>query len=437
MKEFLIKSIKSQKSKYLTVLLVMILLGAFEFIAVAMYTATPYLNLSFNDLYMVNLIVFVVIILVLMTLLFINHFFNETKKKEFALILLSGRGLNSILYYLTLQYGGLLLIAFIVSIILGMPAILLMNILVTQIFNITLVYNYSELFVLVTSLLGCKFAYLLMINFGIFIRLENEITKLMSDSTYQNKKVDLSAFMPEFLPSENGRAIKKNIYLRGIFHIAVVAVFLYTLVVIFLPYGVDEKIFAVVGCIASLFLILNKSIHYFFEVCHSSIFLKDIKLLIGFSQVLDMLKSLNLVINLSLVLLPTLFSLIVMSSESLELQLYTIVSIMIILIMLFVSLLFKMSLLFDGKQKSINTMSMIGCTPKQINTIKLIDSHVFYLVGVIIPMAICLSLVSAGMTAGSVPLTIGLSVMCCYLACALISYIAMMMMYKKLRIGRK
>ena len=82
-------------------------------------------------------------------------------------------------------------------------------------------------------------------------------------------------------------------------------------------------------------------------------------------------------------------------------------------------------------------MSMIGCTPKQINTIKLIDSHVFYLVGVIIPMAICLSLVSAGMTAGSVPLTIGLSVMCCYLACALISYIAMMMMYKKLRIGRK
>ena len=114
-------------------------------------------------------------------ILFINHFFTNTKKKEFSLILISGRRVIDILKFLVMQYGAILMISNIIAIVMGKMMLVAITDYVFWKYHIILQYSYVYSLGMFFLIDGLIFIYMMLINFGIFFRLETKIVSLMSN----------------------------------------------------------------------------------------------------------------------------------------------------------------------------------------------------------------------------------------------------------------
>jgi hypothetical protein len=135
------------------------------------------------------------------------------------------------------------------------------------------------------------------------------------------------------------------------------------------------------------------------------------------------------IINLSGILIPIIVGFLTFFTIGTFTKIYIIIYIAITLIILFISLIFKMSLLIDSKRAEIKSLETIGVNNKQLHRIKIIEVNIFYLLSVIIPMLFSFLLLYSGVYNKMIELDFAILISLEYLLGSFISYIVINYQY--------
>ena len=178
--KFLRLCLKNELKDYLIVILALSLFLSFEYIIWNLFFCAYGHFISYEEQFFYNFSTLALMGLIFMMILFINHFFTDKKKKEFSLILLSGRKIMDIIVFLVMQYGTIFILSNIISMIIG--KIILEFIANYLLIHYQIVLQYNTFYALGMFFLmdGLIFIYIMLVNFGMFIRLETKIVNLMS-----------------------------------------------------------------------------------------------------------------------------------------------------------------------------------------------------------------------------------------------------------------
>ena len=153
---FTIKIMKSQKKNYLLYFIMMALLFAFEFCFIAMF---DYLNQLLLDpiIFMaISFIPFMSLFISAILGAFLSQYFIQSKQHEFSMLLMFGRKPKDLFIYLLIQFGTILLTAFIIGIGLGILLIEMINIFLAN--HFTFVYSipytiFIDIFIFIFTLI--------------------------------------------------------------------------------------------------------------------------------------------------------------------------------------------------------------------------------------------------------------------------------------------
>jgi hypothetical protein len=189
-----------------------------------------------------------------------------------------------------------------------------------------------------------------------------------------------------------------------------------------------KKISSFILAIFCLMLFVDISVPYIFDVLHRY-FLNSIVLLASCSNIIYMTKSMIFIINLSGILIPIIVGFLTFFTIGTFTKIYIIIYIAITLIILFISLIFKMSLLIDSKRAEIKSLETIGVNNKQLHRIKIIEVNIFYLLSVIIPMIFSFLLLYSGVYNKMIELDFAILISLEYLLGSFISYIVINYQY--------
>lgn len=153
---FTIKTIKSLKKNYLLYFGMMTLLFAFEFCFIAMF---DYLNQLLLDpiIFMaISFIPFMSLFISVVLSAFLSQYFIQSKQHEFSMLLMFGRKAQDLFVYLWIQFGTILLTAFIIGIGLGILLIEMINIFLANYFTFFYSIPYTifiDIFALIFTLI--------------------------------------------------------------------------------------------------------------------------------------------------------------------------------------------------------------------------------------------------------------------------------------------
>lgn len=359
-----------------------------------------------------------------------NHFFTDMKKKEFSLILLSGRKITDIIRYLIMQYGGIFVISNLISIVTGKIILELMtNYLLTH-YQIVLPYNMVftlGMFFLMDALI---FIYIMLINFGTFIRLETKIVNLMSNKVSRPK----TSFIDRIINNQSidkTHEKKHNNLKKALAHFSIVFIMILSLIAIFFKQEFNEKVLFHTAANICLVAFINLTIPYLFDIFHKRFF-RSIILLVSCSNIMYMIKSMIFIINLSCVLIPVVISFMVLFSSGIITQVYIVIYILIIMIMLFLSMIFKLSFLMETKHHEQQTLQTLGINSKQLNSVKRIEFNIFYFIAVILPMLFSFLLLYSGIHYHIIEINFAKMIIAGYVSGAAVSYLIMYGQYRKI-----
>lgn len=426
---FLRLSLKNEFKDYLAVILALSLFLSFEYIIWNLFFCVYGHFASNGEQFFYNFSTLALMVIIFVMIIFINHFFTDKKKQEFSLILISGRKIVNIIQFLVMQYGAIFIISNIFSMIIG-------KIMLEIITNYLLVQHHTVLQLNTFNALGMFFLmdvlifiYIMLINLGIFIRLETKIVNLMSQKTSQPK----SAFIDRIIYNQKNN-LKKKKYQginQTIIHLVIVVIMILSLIGIFFNENANQKILLHVTANLSFIALINITIPYLFEILHKRL-LKSVILLVGCSNIMHMIKSMLVLINLSSLLIPVTITLMVSFSISIVTQIYIVIYILIIIIMLFISMIFKLSLMSKSKYQQQQTLRTIGINNNQMRKIKLLEFNGFYIITVIMPMILSFLLLYSGLCQHVIDNVFAKMIISEYITGVLISYFIIYIQYRRI-----
>lgn len=429
MYKFLKILLKKEIGSFISFIIVFSLFSIFEFIIWNLFFSIININSLQNEEIIINLMTTIMVMILLMTILFINYFFTDTRKKEFSLILLSGRKTKDILYFLLLQYGGILLVSGTFAVLVGSLLLKLISIYISNVLNIILQYEILKslgMFVLMNII---KFLYIMLINFGFFARLETKIVKLMSAKTPRLQTLYIDSIKQKNMQKDTWivRHLKP---IKLIVNLLIIIIIFMSIKNIFDVEDMNKKIFGFLMATSGLVMFINITVPYIFEIFHKLIFLKSPVLLVAYSNIIYMTKSLTFIINLSSILIPIIFSIFSFFIFGSLTKLYIILCVSIILIMLFICLIFKFSLLINNKRLEVRTLNIIGFNERKLKVVKIVEINLFYFLAVIMPMLVSFILLYSGIRNGIVETSFAKLMVMEYLICVLVTYAIINFLYK-------
>ena len=425
--KFLRLCLKNEFRDYLIAIAVFSLFFSFEYIIWCLFFCVYDHFISFGEKMFFHFSTLALMIIIFIMILFINHFFTNTKKKEFSLILISGRRIIDILKFLVMQYGAILVISNIIAIIMGKIMLVAITDYVFWQYHIVLQYNYVYSLGMFFLMDGLIFIYIILINFGMFFRLETKIVSLMSNI---NPRLQ-TLFIDRILNKERQKkvSIKKIIKILGDF--CVLLIMITSLIGIFTIEDLNKKILSYISAIISLIAFVYITIPYLFDVLHRR-FLKSVVLLVSCSNIIYMTKSLIFIINLSGILIPAIISFLVLFTVGQLTQIYMVIYIAIVIIILFMSMIFKISLLIEAKCKERQTLQVLGINDIQLRLVEKLELNMFYFLAVILPMLFSFLLLYSGVYHHIIAINFANMVVGEYVIGAILSYFIIYRQYRKI-----
>ena len=129
MKRFVLKMLKGNEKEYLLMISVLSLIVSFLYVFLSLYDVMSIISGEFSVFNMrIDMINFIALGLSIITIIIVNHYFIEERTQEYALLLLTGRGMKDIVFYILMQFGSILMIAFIIGGLFGALWIILLNV---------------------------------------------------------------------------------------------------------------------------------------------------------------------------------------------------------------------------------------------------------------------------------------------------------------------
>lgn len=431
MLSFLKTILKKEKYSFYMIILIFTIFSVFEFVVWNINSCLNNMEILFIEKVIVNFLTVIMMMTLLLTILSINNLFIDIRKKEYSLILLSGRNIKNILGYIVVQYGGILVISIILSVPIGWILLRLISYHMYIHFHLVLQYSIIQPFVLFMLMNGVKFIYIILINTGYFIRLETKIIQLMSSKTPRIQTLYVNS-----LRSNNEIKISwfnKHLKLfKGIGSLAAVIIICLSSQGMLNAEDLMDKCVNFFVIILGLIILINITIPYLSEIFHKTIFLKSTVLMIGYSHTVYLVRSMDFIINISGVLIPLIVSTCAFYSFMALVKMYSIICMTILLIMLFICLIFRFSLLINQKRQEVKYLRILGVNNKQLRKIKLLEKNIFYMISVVIPMIFSFLLIYSGIQDNIIEIEFAWLIIIEYLICALITYFVIGFQYNRI-----
>ncbi len=372
---FTIKIMKSQKKNYLLYFIMMALLFAFEFCFIAMF---DYLNQLLLDpiIFMaISFIPFMSLFISAILGAFLSQYFIQSKQHEFSMLLMFGRKPKDLFIYLLIQFGTILLTAFIIGIGLGILLIEMINIFLAN--HFTFVYSipytiFIDIFI---------FIFTLIIVFALSAKQLTYIDCHMMETLHQKTTQEIAPY--QILMS-------RHYYKRKI---PFVHIFISIIEILILFYSIDtlihntilqNKLIYFLLCFSSIIYISNHFIPLLFDLFHKQITQHSF-LFHALTSYMHLTHQLLSITNIHSIVLPSLFMLLMFCDPNNHITLLIVPCFIMLLILLLMCIVMKYIFYLQSLKKIYATQGALGYSIPQLVQISLLKNLFFFLSIVLIP----------------------------------------------------
>lgn len=263
------------------------------------------------------------------------------------------------------------------------------------------------------------------------MRLETKIVQLMTSKTPRVQTLYIDS-LKEKNEMKNSWITRHTKLIKNIINLVIILIICFSVQGILNVDSLTDKLVIFLLATIGLELFVNVTIPYLFEIFHKSMFLKNTVLLISYSNIIYLIKSMSFIINLSGILIPIVISTCSFYTFIPPVKIYAILCMTILLIMLFVSLIFKFSLLIDQKKKEVDYLRILGVSELNIEKVRMLEKNIFYVISVVLPMILSFLLIYSGIENHIMELGFAKVMVGEYLICVLLTFFVMNNQYKKI-----
>ena len=366
---------KSQKKNYLLYFIMMALLFAFEFCFIAMF---DYLNQLLLDpiIFMaISFIPFMSLFISAILGAFLSQYFIQSKQHEFSMLLMFGRKPKDLFIYLLIQFGTILLTAFIIGIGLGILLIEMINIFLAN--HFTFVYSipytiFIDIFI---------FIFTLIIVFALSAKQLTYIDCHMMETLHQKTTQEIAPY--QILMS-------RHYYKRKI---PFVHIFISIIEILILFYSIDtlihntilqNKLIYFLLCFSSIIYLSNHFIPLLFDLFHKQITQHSF-LFHALTSYMYLTHQLLSITNIHSIVLPSLFMLLMFCDPNNHITLLIVPCFMMLLMLLLMFIVMKYLVYLQSLKKIYATQGALGYSIPQLVQISLLKNLFFFLSIVLIP----------------------------------------------------
>ena len=366
---------KSQKKNYLLYFIMMALLFAFEFCFIAMF---DYLNQLLLDpiIFMaISFIPFMSLFISAILGAFLSQYFIQSKQHEFSMLLMFGRKPKDLFIYLLIQFGAILLTAFIIGIGLGILLIEMINIFLAN--HFTFVYSipytiFIDIFI---------FIFTLIIVFALSAKQLTYIDCHMMETLHQKTIQEIAPY--QILMS-------RHYYKRKI---PFVHIFISIIEILILFYSIDtlihntilqNKLIYFLLCFSSIIYLSNHFIPLLFDLFHKQITQHSF-LFHALTSYMYLTHQLLSITNIHSIVLPSLFMLLMFCDPNNHITLLIVPCFIMLLILLLMCIVMKYIFYLQSLKKIYATQGALGYSIPQLVQISLLKNLFFFLSIVLIP----------------------------------------------------
>ncbi len=369
---FTTKVIKNQKYKFLLLLIVSMILLSFELCFLAIYDSydTMHLSNTIDFLPLMRLIAFIGIFICIILIVFVTNYFINSQKQEFSILLLVGQSSKRLFEYMLIQFGSLLLIAWIISIPIGL---LFIRVLLPSFnYNLLRILAYHALF------LFCIIVVVLAIGSSQFNDLSNALAQYLNHKEVTKYQIKLSSIVGN----------KKYPIGSFIFLILLIIVTITCLIqFIKTPHMTMNTIIYCIIMILGLGLITARGINFIYDCFHKQLLEHPI-LMNGLSKFIDLSKILLMLIEMNSCLMPLIAILILLSTYEPLISEIILPTFLMFTSMIGLCYILRFSIYINDSHTSVATMNAIGYDQSKQRKIYSIKNIIFFILCIVIPAII-------------------------------------------------
>ena len=377
---------QNRKKQYLLLLIILTLLSSFEFSFLGMYSSFLEYKFDYLTAASLNSIPFIALCVAVILSIFVVNYFIKSKSQEFSILLLSGRNPKDLFYYLFIQFGTIVLIAFILGIAGGMLIL----------YSINSIINHSQLvthlnydFTLTLFMFSCFLFITMILIFAISAKQFVALDKNLADSLAHKATSKAIPYVISF----SAVTKKKKI---PIFSIISTLLILYLMVsniftLMKSALSLDTLLMSFMWVLGGVIVIVNTTIPLLYDFMHNTL-LKHPVLMNSLSSFNNFCLSMITLINLNAVIVPLLLFVLFFASTEAILQVIIIPCFIMIVTMIALCLLLRFSIYEEDSRSHIATLHAIGYSPSILNLISFIKNALFSLFGFIIPLIFLIQL---------------------------------------------
>lgn len=350
---YLRKIVQSQKKLYLTMMMILTLLAAFEFVLLSLYSFS-----SQRDDVFLKLMPAITIFVSFFLTLIMNHFFIESKNEELSMILLSGSRIKEVVEYIVIQFGLLFFISDLIGFIVGIGLMFIVNALLPYYF----LYDILEVLFVFLGIFICKIIYVFLLNFGKFIKIKLDVaTYILHHSTKTSKP----GYFSQYLFDEKHRFPVRACLLT------LLALLLIALSIQGLFENEQDVLLPLyfIFFLSGEIIIIYTTIPLIFDFCHDRKLMTMPKTIMVLANVMDLSKVLVSMINILACVMPICLSQFFMEGlDDVSLSV-TMVCYYVFLIMMLLSFILRFQIYLPAIETDIATLKAIGYNFQQLKTI--------------------------------------------------------------------
>lgn len=421
MLSFITKIYKNQKKSYHLLLIILILISSFEFTFLAMYDAFTRFHFDWTIRSSLHGIPILASAVALLLNVFVTKYFIVNKKQEFAILLLSGRKPKDLFYYILLQFGILILIAYFIGGVFGIGLMYIINTLLS-INQSSVILNYTITNVFYTSFFMSLFTFVIVLALAAqqFVRLDIDVAKYLSHKESLDK--------PSYIIKASAVSTKRKIPIFSILMTILFAtISIYSLIQLLLPdLSTSELLMSFTLALSGIYVIVLTSIPLLYDLCHHKL-LKHPILMNALSSFNEFTKTMMTLVSLNTIILPMMLILIFFSANHPVTQVVIAPCFLMIIIMIALCFIIRFYIYDQRRQSSIATYHAIGYSYQTMNKISFIKNILFTVFCFVIPFVFICELFYKSYLENYLSLSIILIMISAYLVinCNMLIYIYM------------
>ena len=382
MLSFIQRVFKNQKKTYFLLLGIFIILSSFEFSFLAIYDAFVRLDFSWEIRSTIHLIPVIGAAIALMLNVFITKYFMENKKQEFSILLLAGTKTKDLFYYLSIQFGFIILLSAIIGVFGGME---IMHLIHYYQSHLILQYSFTQTIFYYLCFLIITYVLILAIGSNQFISLDLNLAKYLS-----SHQLDLKTSQKNSFFSIDNQT--KKPFLSIVLSLFILVFTFYSMKEILnQDNSVTILLFYYSFALMGLILIITKTIPLLYDLFHHQL-LKHPICLNALALFQDFTKVMSSLILLVACIIPTIFMLLLNVPSSFVIETVTVPCFIMIMIMIVLCFILRFTLYLKEQQTSIATIHAVGYDSKKLNNIVFLKNLIFFILGILIPLAFILEI---------------------------------------------